>query len=108
MKSLKEGEEPEKELASGTMLGCEGGGAAFAGAVCVPLAVCAGFAPGLESVDAAAFASADGSCVSVAHRPEATTTRQPAHEIIPTHRQVRLETACITIYQKLVHRSGAL
>jgi hypothetical protein len=73
MKSLNEGEEPETGLASGTMLGCEegceGGEAAF-GAVSVPLADCAGFAPGLESVDAAAMA------------------RQHAHEIMPSHRQV--------------------
>lgn len=109
MKSLNEGEEPETDLASGTMLGCEegceGGGAAFAGAVSVPLADCAGFAPGLESVDAAPFASTDGACMSAAHRSEAAMARQHAHAIISSHRQVRLETPPITTHKKLVYRS---
>jgi hypothetical protein len=108
MKSLNEGEEPETGLASGAMLGCkegcEGGGAAF-GEVSVPLADCARFAPGLESVDAAAFASTDGDCMSAAHRPEAAMARQHAHEIIPSHRQVRLETPPIPTHKKLVYRS---
>jgi len=120
--TVKEGEEPKRELASGTMLGCEGGRAVFAGAVSVWLAGCAGFSRGLASVGAAAFASADGSCVLVfccvvawsakqpilcggSERPETARAKQQAHQLIPSHRSVLLEAARIATFKKSVYCS---
>ena len=120
--TLEGGGEPKRGLGSGTVLDCERGRAAFAGAFSVSLADCSGFAPGPSSFGAAAFASVDGCCVLAfcwvvawsakqpilcgrSERPEAARAKQHEHQLIPSHRRVLLEATRISTFKKSVYCS---